>query len=129
MTNDFLVEADRLLTNRRIERHRLIDGLGRRPGATDDFHQRDHMRRIEGVTDDTPFGVLARGLHHRHGQTRGARGDNRIDRRSLIEVSEQLDLEVRTLRAVFLNEICIGHSLLHVGGEFEILSRRVLGQA
>src|SRR5215469_12700859 len=53
-----LAQQNRPLTDRRVEGHCLLNGLGRCLSACDDLNERDDVRRIEGVSDDTAFWVL-----------------------------------------------------------------------
>ena len=88
MAGKFLPQVDRLLADRRIKRHRLLDGFGRCFRPTDDFYQRDDVRRIEGVTNDAAFRMLTFGLQHAHRQPRRTRGDERVGRSCRIHISE-----------------------------------------
>ena len=51
-----LAQKDRFLADRRIELHRLLDGLGRCLAAADHFHQRNDVRRIERMPDEHTLG-------------------------------------------------------------------------
>ena len=118
-----LLQMNRLLSDRGVERHRVSDRLrgGRRP--TDDLHEGNDMRRIERVADHGPLRTPALGLHHAHRDAGRARGDDRVRRRGIVDVGEQLDLEFRTLRRVLLNEIGVGQRGRHVGRELQSINR------
>src|ERR1700754_3427868 len=94
-----------LLADRRVEAHRSLDGFGRCLGAANHFDEWDDVGRIERVADYDPFGVLASRLDDTWRYARRTRGDDRIERCRLIDGREQLHLEVRTLRAVLLDEV------------------------
>src|SRR6202020_2501354 len=97
----------------RIKRHRFFDGLRRRLGSADHFHQRNHMWRIERVSDDTAFGALALGLNNVHRNARRPRGKGRSWWRGIVDFLEQLYLEVRSLWCVLLDKVCLGERLRH----------------
>src|SRR5215475_3463396 len=58
-----LPKMDGLLSDRRIKCHRLLDRFGRCFSPTDDFNQRNDVRRIERMTDQDTLGTLAFRLH------------------------------------------------------------------
>ena len=96
-----LPQMNRLLADRRIERHRLLDRFRRCLGAAHHFHQRNDVRRVERMADEDALGVLALRLHHARRDARRARGDDRVRRRGVVHVGEELDLEVRAARGRF----------------------------
>src|ERR1700736_5887336 len=106
-----------LLADRRVETHRLLDSVGRCLGAAHHFHKWNDMGRIERVTDNDPLRVLTSRLHHAWGYSRRTRGDYRIDGGRLIHIREQLYFEVRSLGAVFLDEVGLRKRLLRVFGK------------
>src|SRR6478736_5593575 len=106
-----------LLADRCVEMHRLLDGFGRCLGAAHHFDQWDDVGRIERVADNDPFRVLAGRLNHTWRYARRARGDDRIEGRGFIDGREQLHLEVRSLGAVFLDEVDLRERLLRAFGE------------
>src|SRR5438094_7078128 len=63
MARKFLPQLNRLLPDRRVERHRLLNDCGRCLATPDDFHERDDVRRVEWVPDEDTLGVLALRLH------------------------------------------------------------------
>ena len=63
MTIQFLVQSNGLLADRGIEGHCSLDRFRRRFGSANDFHERDDVRRVEGVPDEDTLGVLALRLH------------------------------------------------------------------
>src|SRR5258708_28471084 len=74
----FLVELDRLLSNRSIERHRALNRFGRGLAATDHFNQRNDVWRIERMPDEYTLGVFAIRLHDAWRDARRARGNDRV---------------------------------------------------
>src|SRR5262245_66616761 len=52
MARKGLVQSDRLLADRRVERQGASDDCLRRLRTTDHFDERDDVGRIEGVADD-----------------------------------------------------------------------------
>src|SRR5713226_4205638 len=72
--------------------------------------------------------AFAGGLDNAHRNSRGARGDNGVGRSCVVDLSEQLDLEIGTLRRIFLDEVGLRQSFLHVCGELETLNGRIRRQ-
>ena len=68
------------------------------------------------------FRMLARRLHHAHGQPGGTRRDDRILRGRIVHIREQLYLEVLAFGAVLLNEVGVRQRLLHIGRELQMLA-------
>jgi hypothetical protein len=60
MARNRLEQTNRLLPNRRIERHGLFDRLGRRLGSAHHFDQRNDVWGIGYMSDHTTFGTPAR---------------------------------------------------------------------
>src|SRR6202167_1533911 len=87
------------------------------------------MGRIERVADDYPLGVLASRLHHAWRYPRRARGDDGIDGRRFIHVREQLYFEIRSLGAVFLDEVGRCERMSQVFGEGQAVTGCALGQS
>ena len=79
------------------------------------------MGRVERVADDGPLRTPALGLHDAHRDARRARGDDRVGRRGVVDVGEQLDLEFRALRRVLLNEVGVAEGLRQVRGELQAI--------
>ena len=77
------------------------------------------------MPNDTALGMLARGLHHAHGQSGGTRCDDRIRGGRIVHVGEQLYLEVLAFGTVLLNKVGVRERLLHIGGELQMLARCV----
>src|SRR6202035_1515139 len=69
------------------------------------------------MADHAAFGPLAAGLNDAHSDARGTRGDDGIRGSRVIDLGEQFDLEIRTLRPVFLDEGSAGKRFLHARGE------------
>src|SRR5258707_13770161 len=76
VSDDLFADMNRFLANRCIERNRALHDLRRSFLARHHLHQRDHVRRVEGMADDAPFGMLASRLHHAHGQPGRTRRDD-----------------------------------------------------
>src|SRR5258707_1936609 len=68
----FLPQLNRLLSDRRIETHRLLDGFGRCLGAAHHFHKGNDVRRVERMSHQDALGVLALRLHHARRNSRRA---------------------------------------------------------
>src|SRR6185312_8007004 len=64
VTWKFLVQLNRLLSDRGVERYRLLNRFRRRLRSPNDFDQRDHVWRIEWMTNQNPLGVFCIRLHH-----------------------------------------------------------------
>src|ERR1700733_2338587 len=88
MTGKCLVQTNWFFPNRRIKRHGLLDRFRRRLGSAHHFHQRNHVRRIERMSDHTPLGTLASGLNNIHRDARRARGNDRVRRRGIVHLCE-----------------------------------------
>src|SRR5580704_10240703 len=69
VADDLFADMNRFLANRFVERDGTLDSFRRRFFACHYFNERHHMGRIEGMTDDTTFGMLTGGLHRTHGQS------------------------------------------------------------
>src|SRR6476660_7682132 len=77
------------------------------------------MRWIERVADDGALRTPAFSLDFAHRYARRARGDDRVRRRGIVDVGEQLHFERWALRPVLLNEIGVGQGRRQVGGELQ----------
>src|ERR1700690_431461 len=69
VADDLFADMNRFLANRFVERDRTLNSFRRRFFACHYFNERHHMRRVEGMADDTTFGILTGGLHRTHGQS------------------------------------------------------------
>src|SRR3984957_6263048 len=69
------------------------------------------------MADHAAFGPLATGVNDAHGDTRGTRGDDGIRGARVIDLGEQLDLEIRTLWPVLLDEVGTRKRFLHAWSE------------
>src|SRR5580692_4413670 len=58
MAGDSFSQADRLLADRSVERYRPFDDRIGRFCSAYHFDQRDHVRRIEGMTDHAALGMM-----------------------------------------------------------------------
>src|ERR1700752_5065521 len=123
MTRKFLVQVNRLLTNRGVKRYRLLNRFRRGFAPTDDFNQRNEVWRIEWMPDEYALGVFAICLHDARRYARSARRNDRVRRRSFIPFCEQLDLEINSLWSILLNEVGLRKSFLHIGCETESIAR------
>jgi len=79
------------------------------------------MRRIEGVADHTALRMLAGGLADANGDARRTRSKDSGLRSERVHVCEQLDLEVRPLRPVLLDQIDTLKRIAQLGREREAL--------
>src|ERR1700742_1606161 len=81
------------------------------------------MRWIEGVADHTALGMFARRLADTNWNARRARSENRGLRSERVHVGEQLDLKVRPLRPILLDQIHTLQRISQLGSERESLLR------
>ena len=123
MAGKLLLQVNRLLADRRVERHRRLDRFGRGLRSADHLHERNDVRRVERMPDEDALGVLALRLHHARRDSRRARGDDRVRRRGGVHVGEELHLEIGPLGAVFLDEVGLRKRLLHVRREGQAVAR------
>ena len=65
VTEDFLVQADRGLAEALVERLCPFQSLRAGQRAARHFHQRDQVRRVEGMAQNHPFGMPTVALHRR----------------------------------------------------------------
>src|SRR5260370_263298 len=54
--------------------------------------------------------------------------DDGVDRRGIVHLREQLHLEIRTFRSVFLNEVRFRQRFFHICREREAIARRAFGK-
>ena len=69
------------------------------------------------MPDDAAFGMFATGLHHAHREARRTGRNDRVGWCCGVHVSEQLNLEIFPLGAVFLHEVRVAQRLLQVGSK------------
>ena len=129
VARQFLVETNRLLADGFVKGHGPPDRLVRRLRTADDFDERDDVRRIERVADQHALGVHTVRLHDARRDPRRARGDDRVDRRGSVNVCEQLHLEIRALRSVFLDEVGVGQRILQARRERQTIAGCAVRQA
>src|SRR6266446_2047958 len=81
------------------------------------------------MSDENTLWMLAVRLHHARRDSGRARRNDGINRRDIIHLREQLDLEIGTLGTVFLNEVRFRKRLFHICREREAIARRAFGKA
>src|ERR1700730_4796712 len=126
VSHDFLANVDWLPADRGIERHRLLNDFRGGPRSGHHFHERNDMRRIEGMTDDATLRMDAPRLYQAHRNTRRTRGDDRVDGCRSIQLGEQPNLEVRSLRSALLNEVRLRYRRGRIQSEGKVLGRTLM---
>ena len=97
---DLRAHDERLHAERRVERHRALDGFSATLLAGDDLDERQQVDRVERMTDDEALGVSHVGLQPRRQETRRATSRRAASsRRVRVELGEQLALERLVARA------------------------------
>ena len=125
-----LVDAHRLLSDRRVKFRRTPDRRFRGLRPADDLRQRDQVGRIERMSDDAALGMGGRTLlDFAHGEPRRARCDDHVGRKQLVQLPIELLLEIDPLGPVLLDEINSVDGLRERGREFQVRLRRSGGQA
>src|SRR5580658_1858672 len=81
------------------------------------------------MSDHTTLGTLASGLYYVHSDARRTRGKDRIRRRGVVHLREQLNFELRTFGCVFLNKVGVGERLSHTWFEGQAVTRCAGSQA
>ena len=82
------------------------------------------MRRIEGVSDHAALGMLALRLANANRNARRTGGNDRIHRAGSVHIGVELDLEIRPLRPVFLDEVGFRERVLQAGSEAQPVASR-----
>jgi len=125
MARHFLIEAHRPLSDRRVKFRCAPDCLFGGLGSADDFDQRDQVRRIEWMGNDTTLG-MCRGalLDFAHGEPRRTRCDDYVGSEQLVELSIEFLLEINPLGPVFLDEVGVRQRFGEVAGELQPRLRR-----
>src|ERR1700723_657173 len=117
MARESLAQPDRLLADRRIERHGSFDHrLGRlRPAYY--FNQGHKMGGIKGMPYHAALGMLTARLNDIHGDAGCARSEDRLRRSGFVHLGEDFGFQEGSFRDVLLNKVGLRHRLLHVGSE------------
>jgi hypothetical protein len=125
---DLALHVDRPLADGGVEGHCTLDGVGRGALAADHFHQRNQVRRIEGMPQHHAIRMRAARLHAADRQPRGAGGQDRVQRRGGVHAAEQIDLEIQALGAVFLHEVRVAQGVFQRSVKAQPLHRGALRQ-
>ncbi|GAA3475979.1 hypothetical protein GCM10018966_005060 [Streptomyces yanii] len=128
-TRHLLAQHARLLAERRVEVDGALHGLQTGLLAPDDLHQRNEVRRVEGMADDE-----SSGLPQRLGDVGGADAGRGAEQQGVggsgpLDAAEQVLFDVQTFGAVLLDGVCVRDCPLEVGLEAQIAAEAVGGQA